>query len=220
MRYDSYKGRYEVEIPWKRDPNELPNNYAMAEKRLKNTEKKLLREIELKDAYQTTLSTYLSKGYVKKVKKSKNDVVEWFLPHFPVVNSNSLTTKTRIVFDASATFQNNSLNETMHCGPKLQADLIHVLIRFRLKKIALCCDIKEMYLQIHLSEKDRKFFRFLWRDVDINKEPEVYEFTRLVFGSSASPFLAQLVAKRNANRFKDKFVRASDSVLSSTYIVW
>ena len=71
MRYDSYKGRYEVEIPWKRDPNELPNNYAMAEKRLKNTEKKLLREIELKDAYQTTLSTYLSKGYVKKVKKSK-----------------------------------------------------------------------------------------------------------------------------------------------------
>ena len=218
MKYNQQKKIYQVSIPWKSDVERLPNNYAMAFKRLLNTEKKLLKEKSLREVYSKTIQNYISKGYVKKVETSSNDSVGWYLPHFPVINTNSITTKTRIVFDASALFEKTSLNEAMHCGPKLQADLIHVLLRFRQKKVAICCDIKEMYLQINLIEKDRKFHRFLWRDVNIDKEPEIFEFNRLVFGSSSSPFLAQLVAKSNATKFQKQFKRASESVLASTFM--
>ena len=42
-------GRYEVGIPWKRDPECLPDNYDMVVKRMMNTEKKLLRDNKIAD---------------------------------------------------------------------------------------------------------------------------------------------------------------------------
>ena len=54
--------------------------------------------------------------------------------------------------------------------------------------------------------------------METDRNPDTYEFTRLVFGSTCSPFLAQLVAKCNANRYKKQFERASESVLLSTYM--
>ena len=74
-----------------------------------------------------------------------------------------------------------------------------------------------MYLQIELSPEDRKYFRFLWRNSD-EKEPEVYEFNRLVFGFSACPFLAQLVARENATEHKEEFPSGSEAVLESTFM--
>ena len=61
------------------------------------------------------------------------------------------TTKTRIVFDASAKFNDVSLNEIVLQGPKLQNDLFAVLLWLHCEPIALMCDIEEMYLQIKLK---------------------------------------------------------------------
>ena len=60
------------------------------------------------------------------------------------------TTKTRIVFDASARYQAVSLNDVICQGPKLQRDLFHGLLRFRKNPVALVCDIAEMYLSIEI----------------------------------------------------------------------
>ena len=107
---------------------------------------------------------------------------KWFLPHFPIVKPDRTTTKTRIVFDASAQYQGVSLNDTICPGPKLQRDLLHVLLRFRKNPVALVCDIAEIYLRIEVAPEDRPFHRFLRRDLDVQKSPEEYEFSRVVFG--------------------------------------
>ena len=140
------------------------------------------------------------------------------MPHFPVVNENKSTTKIRIVFDASAPFKGTCLNDAIHSGPKLQQDLIDLLIRFRLKAVALTMDIQEMFLQIELEPLARPFHSFLWRDCIQGKEPDIYEFQRLVFGSSASPYLAQLVSQQNALRFIEEYPRAAETVLEATYM--
>ncbi|KAJ8049981.1 hypothetical protein HOLleu_02973 [Holothuria leucospilota] len=59
---------------------------------------------------------------------------------------------------------------------------------------------------------------FLWCDHNCTNEPDVYEFCRLVFGIDACPFIAQKVAKINAEKNKNKWPLASETVQLSTYM--
>ena len=54
----------------------------------------------------------------------------------------------------------------------------------------------------------------------MNKEdtPKVYEFTRVVFGVNASPYLAQLVSQHNAKKNFGELPRAAETVCKSTYM--
>ena len=109
---------------------------------------------------------YVEKGYIWKVNESEGQPHDvWYLPHFPVCRSERLTTKTRIVFDASAKFHGTSLNDEIYPGPKLQNSLFDVLLRFRRFPVAVACDVSEMYLQIRIPPEDRPKFRFLWRNL-------------------------------------------------------
>ncbi|XP_065683227.1 uncharacterized protein LOC136096042 [Hydra vulgaris] len=93
------------------------------------------------------------------------------LPHFSVVKLEKETTNVRIVFDAAAKCKGVLLNDIIHQGPKLQRDLCVVPLRFRRNAVALVGDITETYLQIELNPKDRRYHRFLWRDLEENKNP-------------------------------------------------
>ena len=128
------------------------------------------------------------------------------------------STKVRIVFDCSAQTDGVSLNDVIYAGPKLQKELFDVLIRFRRNPVALACDIKEMYLQVQIEEKDRPMFRILWRHCDSDREPEVLEFSRVVFGKSAAPMECQFVAQENASRNQGAYPMAAETVLKSTYM--
>lgn len=117
---------YEVAIPWKEEKPNLPCNYDMALQRLEKTEKRLARNQEVRDSYTKTIEQYKEKGYVRKI-DGKDDISgKWYLPNFPVIRPDKTTTKTRIVFDASAKHQGVSLNDVIHCGPKLQNELFDV----------------------------------------------------------------------------------------------
>lgn len=93
---------YEVAIPWKEEKPDLPCNYDMALQRLENTEKRLMKNPEVRDSYSKTIEQYLEKGYIRKINQDEEKSGKWFLPHFPVIRPDKSTTKTRIVFDASA----------------------------------------------------------------------------------------------------------------------
>ena len=126
------------------------------------------------------------------------------------------TSKVRIVFDCSAKCEGISLNDVIHPGPKLQKNLFNVLVRFRRNPIALACDIKEMFLQVEVQEKDRSYFRILWRKLDVDQEQKEYELNRVVFGKNPAPMEAQYVSQENARRHENKFTAASQTVLKST----
>ena len=120
-----------------------------------------------------------------------------YLPHFPILRPDKSTTNVRVVFDASAKCEEVSLNDFLLQGSKLQNDLFTVLLRFRRDPVALMCDVREMYLQIKLNPSDRPYHRFLWRNMKTKENPSVFEFERIVFGVSSSPFLAQFVIQKH-----------------------
>ena len=210
-------GRYQVRMPWKSDPQLLPDNYITAYKRLVSTEKRLLRDHALGQAYQAVISNYVTKAYITKVNSTTKEG-KWYLPHFAISKPEKSTTKTRVVFDASVTQDGISLNDIIHRGPKLQRELFEILLRFRKYPVALVCDVTEMYLQIGLAPEDRPFHRFLWRDLDQSREPDVYEFSRLVFGVNSCPFQAQFVTQNHAEKHTDDLPLASEAVLDTTYM--
>ena len=211
--------QYQIGVPWHQVIPELPDNYSMARNRLVNTEKKLLKNPKIASAYSDCIIKYVEKGYIRKVPADELPPKQkWYLPHFPVIREDKATTKTRIVFDASAKCGGVSLNDIIYQGPKLQRELFDVLLRYRKHPIALVCDIEEMYLRIKIPEKDRPFHRFLWRDLNQNKSPDVYEFSRVVFGVNSSPFMAQYVAQEHARNNEDEFPQAAKTILRSTYM--
>ncbi len=150
--------------------------------------------------------------------ENETNTSKWYIPHFPVVRPDKDTTKTRIVFDASAEFKGMSLNSAIHQGPKLQRDLFDVLLRFRRHPVAIVCDIAEMYLRIGIDPEDRPYHRFLWRGMEPNRPPDIYEFNRVVFGINSSPFQAQFVSQLNAKKYQTEYPMAAETVLKSTYM--
>ena len=75
-----------------------------------------------------------------------------------------------------------------------------------------------MYLQVGIAESDCSKLRILWRDLDAAREPEVYEFNRVVFGKNSAPMESQFVAQENARRHQEQFPKAAETVLKSTYM--
>lgn len=169
------------------------------------------------NAYSHVFREYEKKGYIKKVSTPESNV-QWLLPHFPVIQPDRDTTKVRVVFDGAMKYEGKSLNDAIRPGPKLQREVVDVLTRFRKAPVALMADISETFLQIGLREEDRPYHRFLWRDFDASKEPEVYEFRRLLFGNAASPFCSQYVLHYHAQAHRTEFPEAAESVDDSMYV--
>ena len=124
----------------------------------------------------------------------------------------------RTVFDAPAKHDGISLNDMIYKGPKLQRDLLDVLLRFRRRPVAVVCDIAEIYLRIGIAAEDKPYHPFLWRGTDHSRQPDVYEFDRVVFGVNSFPFQAQFVLQNHIRNFEAGFPMAAEPVLKSTYM--
>ena len=190
----------------------------MALKRLQNTEKRLQKSPNIGHAYSDIIKQYVAKGYVRKVPENESYKSKWYLPHFPVFRPDKDTTKIRIVFDATAKYQETSLNDAINQGAKLQRGLFDVLLRFRRLPAAIVCDIAKMFLGIGISPKGQPYHRFLWRGIDQDRRPDVYEFDRVAFRMNSSPFLAQFVLQHHAKKYKPDFPLAAETIDKSTYM--
>ena len=82
------------------------------------------------EAYNKIFQVYEKKDYICQVPQTEVEK-QWFLPHFPVVKEDRVTTKVRMLFDAAAKHDGKSLNDAIWPRPKLQRDLVDVLTRFR-----------------------------------------------------------------------------------------
>ncbi|CAM1323980.1 Uncharacterised protein r2_g3259 [Pycnogonum litorale] len=209
-------GRYEIGIPWVEQSPNLPDNHSVAKKRLISLEKSLLQNPVRAQQYRQEIRANEEKGYLRKVSKIEDG--GWYLPHFPVIREDKETTKLRIVLDSASKFDGIALNDAMLTGPKLQSDLLDVLLLFRRKSVAVTGDIEQMFPQVLLAPEDRKYHRILWRDLKTDQPIETYESTRLTFGDKASPFLAQFVLQQHATEHEGKLPHITKICRSNAYM--
>lgn len=211
-------GHYEVCIPWRDEVPQLSNNRAMAEKRFINLERSMVKTPKIAERYAAVIQSNIEKGYIEEVKDPVVNTPCWYLPHFPVIREDKSTTKVRIVLDSAAKYHGKSLNDVMLPGPKLQQDLVSILIRFRRGRVALIGDIKEMFSQVRMKRSDQDYHRLLWREFGSQQPFKVYRAVRLTFGDCASPFLAQYVIRQHALENQETFPLAASTCLNSTYM--
>ncbi|XP_077288854.1 uncharacterized protein LOC143913125 [Arctopsyche grandis] len=149
-------GRFCVALPYKNSPVVLGSSLHIAEKRHKTLERRFLANNNLKMEYNKVLEEYINLGHMSECEPPEAHEVHCYLPHHVVVKESSLTTKYRVVFDASAkTTSNISLNNILMVGPSVQSDLLSLLLNFRLHKYVITADIKQMYRQIQIAEKNK-----------------------------------------------------------------
>ncbi|GFX36750.1 integrase catalytic domain-containing protein [Trichonephila clavipes] len=198
------KGRYIVQLPFRKSYNELSDNYPLAKQRFQN----LWRRFgEVKTEFTDN--------------KLKRPV--YYLPHQAVRKDSRLTSKTRIVFDAGS-HQNNelSLNDCLWPEINLNPNLLDILINFRLNAIAFCSDIKQAFLQICLADEHKDAVRFLWSDdepcVHKRLKLQVYRFNRVNFGVSSSPFLLATTIRHHIEKYKHEIPHTVELLDRNFYV--
>lgn len=185
-------GRFCVALPFCKKPELLGESKQQAISRLLSLERKLKKDTQLALEYKKFLKEYEALGHMRQIKSEEEmkAAISYYLPHHCVVKKESVTTRYRVVFDASAkTTTNISLNEVLRVGPYIQDDLCSILIRFRAHNIVLVADISKMYRQIKLRDNDQRFQRIVWRENPL-EEIKVYELATITYGTGPASFLA------------------------------
>ncbi|XP_041675272.1 uncharacterized protein LOC121530366 [Drosophila eugracilis] len=213
--------RYQTGLLWKDDKVSLPDSYNMALKRLVGIERKMRRDDSFARAYKSIMEDYVNKGYARRLEQQEvaadNRDKIWYLPHFGVENPNK-PGKIRLVFDAAAKVGNTSLNSVLLKGPQQFKSLPAVLFHFREGAVGVCADIKEMFHQVLIQPQDRCAQRFLWRNGDDRRDPDLFEMVVMTFGAACSPCSAHHVKTINASRYAQADPRAVQAINEYHYV--
>ncbi|XP_065094108.1 uncharacterized protein LOC135714654 [Ochlerotatus camptorhynchus] len=212
--------RMEAGLLWRKDNVNFPGSYQMAISRLRGLEKRLAKDPELRRKVNEQIESYEQKQYVRKVTVEEvanaNPQSVWYFP-LGVVTNPKKPNKIRMVWDAAAKAGGVSFNDMLLKGPDLLVSLVDVLLRFREGKIAVCSDIREMFLRILIREVDKWSQCFLWRSSP-EDEMQVYVINVAMFGATSSPCTAQFVKNKNALDYAELYPRATNAIINNHYV--
>ncbi|XP_037041773.1 uncharacterized protein LOC119078376 [Bradysia coprophila] len=211
---------YETALLWRANDITLPKSYDMALRRLECVESKMKKNPILSDRIINYFKDFLDKGYIRKLSFEEQQLQgprTWCLPVFPVFNPKK-PEKLRLVWDGAAKVNGVSLNSQLLPGPDQLVPLPDILRRFREARIGLSTDIIEMFHRVFVNSKDQDAQRFLWRDGDVSKKPDVFVVKVLPFGLTCSPAIAQYVKNKNAESFQQQYPKAVEAIVKNHYV--
>ncbi|XP_063591692.1 uncharacterized protein LOC134768817 [Penaeus indicus] len=222
LQYDSEKKQWSAKFPWVKDPNLLQNNISVAVAKLRSTEKRLLKlGPEYAKAYNNQIRDMIKRDVARKL--TPDEIKGYagpitYLQHHEVLKPGSTSTPIRIVFNSSAKFMGQSLNSFWAKGPDVLNSMVGILLRFREGAIGIAGDISKMYNSIKLPEMEQHVRRFVWRDFQLNCEPEHYVLTSMGFGDKPSGIIAMLALKHTAELWMEKYPDAASMIISNSYV--
>ncbi|XP_033221186.1 uncharacterized protein LOC117175587 [Belonocnema kinseyi] len=184
------EGWFIVSIPVKDDPRKLGDSREQGQHRLFNLEKRFTKQLEIHKEYSKFIIEYIELGQMKRINCKIDATPSFYLPRHCVIRAESVSTRLRVVFDASAqTTSGMSLSDLQMVGPNIQSDLFSILIRFRKHEFIIGTDIEKIYRQVKITPEQTSLQRILWR-FDSSKTIEVFEFITVTYGTAAASFLA------------------------------
>ena len=210
-----------VPYPWKKDPQFLPDNKSQALKRLETTERRLQRIPEHAKAYNQQMVEMNELKFSRKLSQKEAEEYKGpvhYISHHAVVRPEKKSTPVRIVFNSSAVYQGHCLNDYWMKGPDLLNNLFGVVLRFRENAVAISGDISKMYHRVLIPEADQHVHRFLWRNMETEREPDVYVKTVLTFGDKPAPAMALTALRKTANEETSTYPDAARALKENTYV--
>ncbi|XP_062708955.1 uncharacterized protein LOC134288362 [Aedes albopictus] len=216
-------GRFVVSLPKKPDVlDRLGDSRSIATRRFLSLERRLQANPSLLEAYTDFIQEYVHLGHMTPIDTSAEIVIpgqkSYYMPHHCIVRPESVTTKLRVVFDASCpTDTGVSLNDALMVGPVVQDDLYSIILRFRLPRFVIVADLQKMYRQVLVSPSDRPLQRILFRSSP--SEPlQTFELLTVTYGTAAAPYLATRCLQQLASDGESTHPKAAEVVSKDFYI--
>lgn len=208
--------RYATPLLRKKDFPQMHVSSEVVKGLLRSTERKLAKNPDLALTYNQEIKRLMDSGYVVKLTPEEihSSAESWYVPHHIVHHNN----KARVVFNCSFEFQGTVLNHYLLPGPPLGPTLLGVLLRFRQYPVAVSGDIKAMFHQVRLLPEDCPLLRFLWRNCETERPPDVYEWRVLPFGTTCSPCCATFALQSHVKEHRDTYKDIYDSVHTAFYV--
>ncbi|XP_027839404.2 uncharacterized protein LOC114121329 [Aphis gossypii] len=212
-------GRFVLRLPVKPEVSQLGNSISMATSRFISVERKLSRDEHLRTEYVKFMTQYLETGHMEEVIENKIPTSrQFYLPHHAIVKTSSLTTRVRVVFDASAKSSSGiSLNDVLMCGPSIQEELFSILCRFRSHQFVITADVEKMFRQVEVAEEDRNLQRIVWRATP-SEVLRTYRLTRVAYGTTSASFMTTKCLSVLAEEFNSQFPEAAKAVQTDFYM--
>ncbi|XP_071052897.1 uncharacterized protein [Onthophagus taurus] len=191
-------GRFIVRLPFSKSPQELGNLYTAALQMFKRMELRFARHENLKKEYSKFMNEYLLLNHMHLIPFPSLEIPHYFLPHH-VIRESSSTTKLRVVFNGSQkTTTVVSLNDCLFTGPKLQTELVDVLLRWRRYPIVFASDLEKMYRPI--------------------RPIQVCQLSTVTYGLSSAPYLALRCLRQLADDNSENLPQGSEILKLNTYV--
>lgn len=209
-------GRFVVQIPLKESPLALGDSYVTARNRFLALERRLDRTVSHKQMYSDFINEYIKLGHMSRISHHVPTQPCYYLAHHGVFRQDSLTTKLRVVFNASQkTSSGKSLNDIQWAGPALQNDLIAILLRFRQYKYVACADIEKFFRQILIQDEHKYLQLILWREKSTDPI-DTYRLETVTYGFASSPYLSIRCLQQLALDCNDKEI--ARTILEDMYV--
>jgi hypothetical protein len=123
-------GAYEMGIPWKINQVSLPMNQGYVKRQMKKMEESI-KDQTVKDELDKEMQSCIENGFIEPVPEDEEQAGHGFyMVWFTVVKMARESTKVRIVYNCAQKFGKDkiSINDLMHTGPKLQNEIVDILL--------------------------------------------------------------------------------------------
>ena len=121
-----------------------------------------------------------------------------YIPNHAVLRPDKKSTPVRIVFNSSCAFRGHALNDYWKKRSRTFKRHIWSCLEISREGIAVLGDISKMYHRILIPERDQHVQRFLYTNMETDREPDTYIKTVLTFGDKPAPAMAQVALRKGA----------------------
>ena len=75
-----------------------------------------------------------------------------------------------------------------------------------------------MYHRVRIPEIDQHVHRYVWRDMEVDRDPDTFVKTVLTFGDKPAPAMAQIALRKTADENEDSYPEAAISLKNNSYM--
>ena len=216
------------ELPFLTDPDEkLSSMDQMAMKIYQSQVKSLEGKPLRKEAAIESEAKLQRLGFVDwfdNLEKSTKDYIlshfRYFLPWRIVENDNSLSTPTRLVFDASCCPKGGcSLNMLLAKGTNNMNKLIVILLRWSIHKVGFHTDVAKMYNVITLDKKHWRYQLYLWDEqLRVGVTPRWKVVKTAIYGVISSGNVSECGVRKVAELTREEYPKAYKTINDDLYV--
>ncbi|XP_050512847.1 uncharacterized protein LOC126888544 [Diabrotica virgifera virgifera] len=94
-------GKYVVSLPFRESPPCLKDSYDVALNKFISLERRWFRQPGLQKEYSSHMQEYIDLGHMQLVPEGEKTKGKYYIPHHCVVKSESVSTKIRVIYNAS-----------------------------------------------------------------------------------------------------------------------